>query len=88
MVLEDVTVRTDSDKEGIRKFEWLDRTNIDGRVEWSSAPAEPTLFWFEKVGYQTIRDMELTPDGTEFQVILHRVGSARNRNNGVEFRFY
>jgi RNA polymerase sigma factor (sigma-70 family) len=91
--LGEVTVRTDSDNEGLRKYEWLDLTDLGGYVQWTSAPAEPALFWFEKVGYETIRDRLLTPNGTEYVITLRQVGSTsqfpENANRPtVTYRFY
>jgi hypothetical protein len=91
--LAEVTIRTDSDNQGIRKYEWLDVTNIDGYFEWASAPAEPTLFWFEKDGYEVIRERVITPDGTENKITLRRIGSSRNAaypvgQPKVTYRFY
>jgi RNA polymerase sigma factor (sigma-70 family) len=63
-------VRTDSDNQGLIKFRWSIETDVDGRFSWDSAPAEPVLFWFEANGYQVIRDLSLSPDGTEHEIVL------------------
>lgn len=63
-------VRTDTDNQGLRKFEWFDHTDAEGRFEWNSAPEDPVLLWFEADGYEWKRDLLLTPDGTEHQVTL------------------
>lgn len=71
-------IRTDSDSNGLQKYEWLGYSNLDGRFEWNSAPGEEILFWFEKEGYQTIRDLPLTPNGGEFEVTLRPFGLERS----------
>jgi RNA polymerase sigma factor (sigma-70 family) len=54
-----VACRTDTDDRGRRPFWWSTHTDAEGRFEWDSAPAEPTLFWFELDGYEVIRDRSL-----------------------------
>jgi Carboxypeptidase regulatory-like domain len=68
----DAAVRTDVDNQGLVNFRWNTTTDPDGRFEWNSAPAEPTLFWFEALGYRVQRDVLLVADGTEHQIRLQR----------------
>lgn len=91
--LPDVTIRTDSDNQGLRFYQWLAVSKPDGTFDWTSAPAEQTLFWFEKAGYQTLRDIPLTPNGTEYKITLQKIGSTRKVKQPVEmptytFRYY
>jgi len=65
-----VACRTDSDNQGRQPFRWFSHTDADGRFEWDSAPADPTLFWFELDGYNVIRDRLLTPDGSDHEIKL------------------
>jgi RNA polymerase sigma factor (sigma-70 family) len=60
-----VACRTDTDQ-GRRPFRWFTHTDTEGRFEWDSAPAEPTLFWFELDGYKVIREhrLQIGPDHT------------------------
>ncbi len=64
-----VACRTHSDGQGRRPFWWSTRTDTEGRFEWDSAPAEPTLFWFELDGYEVIRDRSLRV-GTDHTITL------------------
>ncbi len=64
-----VACRTHSDGQGRRPFWWSTRTDTEGRFEWDSAPAEPTLFWFERDGYEAIRDRSLRV-GTDHTITL------------------
>lgn len=65
-------VRTDSDNQGRRPFQWFTRTDDDGRFEWNSAPTQETLFWFEADGYEVIRDIPMVPDGKDLEIKLKR----------------
>jgi hypothetical protein len=47
---------------------------VGGRFEWNSAPDEKTLFWFEKNGFQVIRNMMLMPNGKDYEITLQRIG--------------
>jgi RNA polymerase sigma factor (sigma-70 family) len=67
-----VACRTDSDNQGRQPFRWFTHTDAEGRFEWDSAPAEPTLFWFELAGYEVIRDRLLTADGSDHEITLVR----------------
>jgi protocatechuate 3,4-dioxygenase beta subunit len=64
-----VVCRTDSDGQGRRPFWWSTHTDAEGRFAWDSAPAEPTLFWFELDGYEVIRNRPLRV-GTDHTIIL------------------
>lgn len=65
-------VRTEADNTGIDKFAWSAKTDAEGRFVWTSAPAEPTMFWFEAPGYQIQRDVLLTADGSEQKITLKK----------------
>lgn len=67
-------VRTDANSEGIVRFLWSTTTDQEGRFEWRSAPAEPTLFWFEAAGYEWKRGMELVADESDHEIRLKRAG--------------
>ena len=69
-----VACRTDSDNQGRQPFRWFTHTDADGRFEWDSAPAAPTLFWFELDGFNVIRDRLLTPDGSDHEIKLEKKG--------------
>lgn len=64
------TIRTDSDNQGLRKFEWHSLSDGEGRFVWDAAPEEPVLFWFEASGFQVIRDLSLVADGSEHVITL------------------
>jgi protocatechuate 3,4-dioxygenase beta subunit len=66
------TVRTDCGSDGLDEYQWLSQTDAEGRFEWDSAPAEEVLFWFEAQGFEWIRDLPLTPDGSEHEIKLTR----------------
>jgi RNA polymerase sigma factor (sigma-70 family) len=61
---------TDTDRSGRRPFFWFTHTDAGGRFTWNSAPAEPTLFWFEADGFETIRDRVLRTDATNHEIVL------------------
>jgi hypothetical protein len=63
-------VRTGSNDQGIRLFNWTTRSDIDGRFEWTHAPYGEVLYWFEADGFIPKRQQPLTADGTEHQIIL------------------
>ncbi|HHY84802.1 MAG TPA: carboxypeptidase regulatory-like domain-containing protein [Verrucomicrobia bacterium] len=67
-------VRTDSHFNPYvpNRFDWLTHTEVDGRFEWNAAPIEETCFWFEADGYEIIRGRPMTPDGTDYEVVLTR----------------
>jgi hypothetical protein len=65
-----VACQTDLGKQGCRPFQWFTHTDADGRFEWDSAPADPTVFWFELDGYNVIRDRLLMPDGNDHEIKL------------------
>ena len=67
--------QTAADNQGLRKYEWSTRTDADGRFEWDSAPADPTLFWFEADGCEWSRGLLLTPDGSDHEIRLRRAGT-------------
>ncbi len=67
-----VACRTDSDNQGRQPFRWFTHTDAQGCFEWDSAPAEPTLFWFELDGYEVIRDRLLTANGSDHEITLVR----------------
>jgi hypothetical protein len=68
-------VRTDNDDKNQvpAPFEWLDKTDAEGKFEWTSAPAETIWFWFEADGHVIIRGRPYTPDGTEHKIVLRRL---------------
>lgn len=70
--LSGVACRTDSDNQGRQPFRWFMHTDAEGRFEWDSAPAGPTLFWFELAGYGVIREQLLTADGSDHEITLVR----------------
>jgi len=70
--LTNAVVQTDWDNQGLRKVAWSARTDAEGRFEWRSAPADPLLFWFEAAGYEVRRNVLLTADGVEHDMILQR----------------
>lgn len=64
-----VACKTDSGREGRKRFEWFTHTDAEGRFEWDSAPSEPTSFWFEMDGYEVVRGRTLTA-GTDHDITL------------------
>jgi hypothetical protein len=67
-------VRTDYDfKNQVEPpFEWKAHTDVNGRFEWDSAPAQGICYWFEAPGYKVIRGMTLLADGTDHEITLER----------------
>jgi len=65
-------IRTDTDNQGVRLYNWTTRTDAEGRFEWSPAPFGEVLYWFEAEGFKPLRDRPFTADGTEHVVILQQ----------------
>ncbi len=61
---------TDSGSSGGRPIFWFTHTDAEGRFLWNSAPVEPTLFWFEADGFESIRDRVLRTDVTNHEIVL------------------
>jgi RNA polymerase sigma factor (sigma-70 family) len=79
--ISNAVVQTDSDREGIRWFQWSVRTDADGRFEWDSAPAGEVLYWIEADGYKWKRDVPVVADGSDHEFTLTRVGTNRLSKN-------
>jgi hypothetical protein len=65
-------VKTDWDfKNQIRaQFDWTVHTDVNGRFEWDSAPAQEICYWFEADGYHVIRGLPLAADGSDHEITL------------------
>ncbi len=70
MPLRNAVVRTDSDNDGLRMYDWSTHTDAEGRFEWEQAPEEPVLFWFEADGYEGARDVLIQPDDADHDIRL------------------
>jgi hypothetical protein len=66
-------VRTDSLSDGLDRYRWLTNTDAQGMFQWTSAPADETMFYFEAIGYVTKRKVPITPDGQMHDIELDRV---------------
>lgn len=63
-------VQSDWNNRGVRNYVWSVHTGSNGRFEWDSAPAEPSLFWIEADGYQVQRGTSLIADSSDHQITL------------------
>jgi hypothetical protein len=65
-------IRTDFDfKNQIEtRFEWTGHTDVNGRFEWDSAPAEDICYWFEAAGYEVLRGVPLLADSSDHEILL------------------
>jgi len=63
-------IRTDSNNQGIRLFNWTTRSDAEGRFEWTHAPYGEVLYWFEADGFLPVRGRPLTADDKEHEIIL------------------
>jgi RNA polymerase sigma factor (sigma-70 family) len=53
-------------------FEWREKTDYTGRIEWNSAPSDPQLLLYaRKDGFCYTRDVRLKADGEEHTISLH-----------------
>jgi hypothetical protein len=59
-----------------KRFEWTAQTDVNGRFEWDSAPAQQLCYWFEAAGYEVIRGLSLPADGSDHEIVL-KSGSAK-----------
>lgn len=56
-----------------RRFEWTAHTDVNGSFEWNSAPEEEICYWFEAEGYEPVRGMSLSADGSNHKITLKAV---------------
>ncbi len=54
------------------RYQWQATTDSEGRFKWDSAPAEPVFFYFEADDHEIVRDVQLLPDGTDYEIRLPR----------------
>jgi RNA polymerase sigma factor (sigma-70 family) len=75
--ISNAVVRTDYDFQNQVEppFEWKTHTDVNGRFEWDSAPAQEICYWFEAEGYKRLRGLRFSADGTEHEITLHSNGA-------------
>ncbi len=64
------SVEPSVDQTNRRIFDWLTKSDADGRFTWDSAPAYPEKFVINASGHASKRDITLIADGTEQTVVL------------------
>jgi uncharacterized GH25 family protein len=64
------SVEPSVDQTNRRIFDWLTKSDADGRFTWDSAPAYPEKYAVNASGHASKRDITLIADGTEQTVVL------------------
>lgn len=64
------SIEPNVDQTNRRIFDWLTKSDADGKFTWDSAPAYPEKFVVNASGYASKRDLTLIADGTEQAVVL------------------
>jgi len=82
-------VRTDTDGQGLRRYDWTQRTDSDGRFTYTNAPIGEVLYWFAADGFESKREVPLRAGAEPHVIVLNRRAEDMAESSGIsviEFR--